>query len=476
MITAHERVAREDLLTFINACFACSGQREFYSDARGQAVSIEFLHAYVAGNYRALYARTLGAGINHFNQGEAILRLLATGKALAPAHRAEEGALIAAALRALPVHRAHHLLEALRTRRINNRRARAIARAYVNERRDPAFEAVKYRRCLHALAAHLHVAPRGERADFLFHGPRARRYETPIFESFRRAHYAAEALYDLPFSIAEGLARKHRVPRETFLARIAPRLSAGERLRLQQSSRRVLGEGVAMDLGAAPPTRLASYLLGLPMKERLARREELRLALDHAAHRAARRHGERYGKVAAVLDCSWSSSGSGEKRRRPLAVALATSALLRAASREYRAFWTGAVDDEILVEARGASDLATPLLDALDWGADTIVIVSDGYENDPPAGAAELLRVYRAKIAPEGGPFLAHLNPVFDSEALAPRALSPLLPAMGVRDAEDLFTMLGFARFAGGAATLAELESYLGRRAQRLISGESETS
>ena len=178
----------------------------------------------------------------------------------------------------------------------------AIARAYVNERRDPAFEAVKYRRCLHALAAHLHVAPRGEHADFLFHGPRARRYETPIFESFRRAHYAAEALYDLPFSIAEGLARKHRVPRETFLARIAPRLSAGERLRLQQSSRRALGEAVAVDLGAAPPTRLASYLLGLPMKERLARREELRLALDHAAHRAARRHGERYGKVAAVLE------------------------------------------------------------------------------------------------------------------------------------------------------------------------------
>ena len=46
------RVAREDLVTFINACFSCTGQREFYGDAKGQAVSIDFLHEYTAGNYR----------------------------------------------------------------------------------------------------------------------------------------------------------------------------------------------------------------------------------------------------------------------------------------------------------------------------------------------------------------------------------------------------------------------------------------
>ena len=90
-----EQVAREDLVMFVNACFSCTGQREFYNDARGQAVSIEFLHAYILGNYRRLYARTLAAGINHFNQAQIVLNLLATGKQTSPEDRREEGALIA---------------------------------------------------------------------------------------------------------------------------------------------------------------------------------------------------------------------------------------------------------------------------------------------------------------------------------------------------------------------------------------------
>ena len=38
-----EHVEREDMVMFINACFACTGQKEFYSDARGQSVSIGVL-------------------------------------------------------------------------------------------------------------------------------------------------------------------------------------------------------------------------------------------------------------------------------------------------------------------------------------------------------------------------------------------------------------------------------------------------
>jgi len=121
-----EQVAREDLVMFINACFACTGQREFYDDAYGQKVSLDFLHDYILGNYRLLYTRTLAAGINHFNQSQIILKLLATGRETLPENRAEEGATIATALQALPPHRAWRVLEQLRIRGINNRRARAI--------------------------------------------------------------------------------------------------------------------------------------------------------------------------------------------------------------------------------------------------------------------------------------------------------------------------------------------------------------
>jgi len=42
-----ERVAREDLVMFINACLACTRQREFYDDAYGQRVSSDFLPDYI---------------------------------------------------------------------------------------------------------------------------------------------------------------------------------------------------------------------------------------------------------------------------------------------------------------------------------------------------------------------------------------------------------------------------------------------
>jgi hypothetical protein len=468
MMTPADRVAREDLVMFINACFACTGQREFYADAAGQRVAVEFLHDYILGNYRLLYARSLAAGINHFGKATAIVRLLATGRDARAEHRAEEGALIAAALAALPTHRAYKVLAALAERRVNNRRARAVIRAFTagaGARRDLAFEAVKYRRSLRAATMHAHLDLGDERGKLLFSGWRKRRFETPLFESFRAAHYADEALYALPYTIAEGLAARRGVPREVFLRRIEPRLTRAERARLLGAYDRA-GEALPIDLAALPPTQLASYLLSLPRVERARRREELGAALDRAAHRAVARTGARFGRVAAVLDASYSSSGSSEKRRRPLAVALAASAFLRASSRAYRAFWTAPAEHEILVEPRGATDLATPILDALAWGADLVLVVSDGVDNDPPGAAGEVLRVVRARL---GGPSIVHLNPVFDAEGYAPRALTPAVPTVGLREAEDLPTMVGFARFAAGDASLAELEGYLAARAARFL-------
>src|SRR5215213_4805113 len=105
MSSASERVTREDLVTFLNACHACTGQREFYEAGAEQRLGIEFLHEYVLGNYRPLYER---------------------------------------ALERLPTQRAMHLFEELARRRVNNRRARAVVRDYLARARDPDFLAVKY--------------------------------------------------------------------------------------------------------------------------------------------------------------------------------------------------------------------------------------------------------------------------------------------------------------------------------------------
>lgn len=468
---AHDRIAREDLVMFINACFACTGQREFYADGAGQRVAIEFLHDYILGNYRLLYARSLAAGINDFARATGIVRLLATGKSTAPEHRAEEGRLIAAALDSLPTHRAYRVLAMLRDTRVNNRRTRALVREFLAHRRDLPFEAVKYRSSLRAAAVHAHLAcpPRDELGAFLFRGYKERVFQTPLFDAFRRAHFSEAAIYELPYTIAEGLAARRGVARDVFLRRIEPRLTVAERLRLQASSEREIGRKFALDLGTAPLGRLASYVISLSRAERAARRAELTTALERAALRSVRRTGARFCRVTAVLDCSYSASGSSEKRRRPLAVALASSFFFRVAAEHYRAIWTGPVEEELLVDARGPTDLASPVLDALESGADTIAIVSDGYENHPPGGAGEVLRVFQARLSRRGGPFVVHLNPVFDAEGYAPRSLTHAIPTVGLRDADDIPTMVAFAKFACGDVPLSHLEDYLAFRAHRFI-------
>lgn len=499
-MTASERVAQEDLVLFINACFACTGQSEFYGPREDQSVSIRFLHEYILGNYRRLYARTLAAGVNHFNQALIIQNLLLAGAPADRTQRTEEGELILAALLSLPPQRAYHLFRDLRRLRCNNRRTRGVFAAYLARRPDLNFDAVKYRAHVRAVAAHAHLRLPEEVGSFLFVGPRQKSsYRTPLFESFRRAFYAAEAVYDLPYTIALGLSRKHRIPPDVFLSRIGGQMTMGEKLRLLQTADRQEVPEIDIDLARAPLTKLCLYLLARPLEERRSRAAEFAAALRGSALRAVQQGGRsaastRLGRVVAILDRSYSASGSDEKRRRPLAVALAASQILRTVAREYRAIWTpglraalasndGAVprtDDaldpsllgaeyELLVQAQGQTALAEPLLHALALQPDLIVVVSDGFENDPPAACDAIVRAFRQHIDRKRAVSIVHANPVFDSDRFMPRALGPSIATIGLRDAEDLLTMLGFARFADGSAPLSELEQYLAERVPQLL-------
>jgi hypothetical protein len=335
-----------------------------------------------------------------------------------------------------------------------------------------SFDAVKYRTKVRAIATHAHLKLHGELGTFLFRNWKQNFYSTGLFEQFRQAHYSAEAIYNLPFTIAEGFAVKHKVPRDVFLSRIQLQMTLGEKLRLQGAAERTEID-INVDFGRLPLTKLALYILSLPWEMRQQQRDILHQALKRSARLALKKAPLELGKVAAVLDCSYSSSGSSEKRRRPLGVAMAAHYLLKAAAREYQAFWTIPVEDSLQVTARGQTDLATPLLAALTSGAELVVIISDGCENDPPNGAAEALRVYRTKLDPSWQTSIIHCNPVFNSDDFCLRTLSPFVPTVGLRDAEDLPTMLNFARFAEGSAPLSELETYLTQRVQQFLTASS---
>ncbi|MFG3404472.1 hypothetical protein [Streptomyces sp. NPDC048142] len=489
--TVADLVAAEDVLLFVNAAITATGQREFRSDAADQQLSLDFLHTYVRVNYRRVYAASLALDINHHNAALIVRRLLETAGEASPEERRTEGRLIAARLALLPPPRVYRLFGELRRAGVNNRRTRAIVRDWLAARPDLGHDAVKYRAGLKRTARHIHLPcpegdqPLSEIGEFLFRPGRSPRYEHPLLDAWRRAHYEQGAVAELPFTVAEGFAARHGMKREVFLKRAAPRMTRLERLRTQErraAVRRPNGPAVEVDLTVMPLTRLALYVLSLGFEQRAGRRAELTGALRAAARRAAGGHAGSWGRVHAVLDDSFSSSGSGQKRRRPLAVALACHHLLEAlaAPGAYRGLWTSGAGDALLVRPWGPTPLGMRVLDALEpgpggAGPDRLVIVSDGWDNAPAGLAGEVLRVWRSRLDPERRTAVVHVNPVYDAEGFDVRRLAAGVATAGIRDAEDLPALVEIARFAEGRMGPAELYAYLDRRVARFTgAGEGE--
>jgi hypothetical protein len=475
--TRGERFEREDLVLFISSCFACTGQREFYSTANQQQVSISFLHAYTLGNYRQIYARCLALQINDFNKVAIIRNLLTAGSPDDTEQRAEENALITAAIEQLPPQRVYRLFDALADDRVNNRRTRAIMKHYTQVHRDPVFDAVKYRRRFRTATRHSHIPLDGEIAKFLewdTSDHQAEDFTNPLFRTYHEARYSKAALFDLPFTIAEGMAAKRGIDPKELLNRSQSRMTAGERLRVQRRAG-LAGVDVDADLARMPLTRLAVYILSLALEEREARRDELDGALVAAARRKVRPAPLQLGRVAVIADRSFSTTGSAERRRRPLAVALGTVYLLRELAEHCDVIWVPSLSAPHLdVTPFGQTDLASPLVRALRDGPDLVVIVSDGFENAPTGLVAQVAQAAKQRTSEGEKASFVHLNPVFDVDNLQPRQLGGPIATVGVRDAEDLLVMLSFARFADGSATKAELDQHLAARTAAYIKAGSQ--
>lgn len=456
MRTADE-VARDDLLTFLNAAFVSTGQAEFSSTADEQRLGLGFLHEYVRGNYRRLYARLLALGVNDHNLAEIIHGLLSTGGETPPDFQQEENALIRAGVRRLPPQRFWKLTARLRRDGVNNRRTRAVIRDWLARHPDPVFQAVKYRRKVAGALRHIHLHPTGEMPDFLF-GDHRRPFATELFETYRGARHSQQAVTRLPYSVARGLAAKHGMDPDKLVERMKDRLTEKERLRAagHNSSVELRPERLSL-------TELTSWLLS---REEFGEQEQQ--WLERSARAVLERSGPLAlsGRVAAVLDNSFSATSSRQRRGRPLAVAFAADQLLRLGHSDYRGFWTS--PQEGLPRPRGQSNLSERLLDALEWGATMVLVISDGIENDP-AGAFQHI----TKRLPSGVQVL-HLNPVFDPEELEVANLTAHSRAIGLHRAEDLPTALGFARYVIGEGSLIELETYLAKRVHHFIRGGSD--
>ena len=228
-------VAAEDVLLFVNAAVTATGQREFRSGAGEQRLSLDFLHEYVRVNYRSGVRRRARPGHQRPQRGADRApppgergRGERRGQAhrgaadRGPARGAPAAAGVPADARAAggegqqPAHPRHLPRLARGPPGPGVRRGEVPRRTEV---RSPARSICPY--------------AGEELGDFLFRPGRRPRYEHPLLDAHRRAHYEQAALYELPFTVAEGFAARHGVPREVFLERIAPRATRLERLRIQ---------------------------------------------------------------------------------------------------------------------------------------------------------------------------------------------------------------------------------------------------
>lgn len=451
-----DRIRREDLLLFVNAGLTSTNQGGFYHGAETERISLAFLHEYIAVNYRYLYTLLLAGGLNSHNTAEAIYTLLSSGS---QGERSRlEGALLEQAFRRLPAPQAYRLCERLAHGRVNNRRTRALIKSFLGSRRDLVFDAVKYRPKLKAAILHAHARVPAEVKQFLFNGARARRYLTPLLESYRKAHYDQRAVYELPFTIAHGLARRHGIEPSEFMNKIAPQMTKREKLRWQNSQAQDFQSGT-LDL-----VELCLYFLRLPAPER----EPLLPRLYDRARTLAEDPEFpvelRESRVAAVLDCSRSSLGSQKARRRPLAVALAVHLVLSKACRDYSSHWTASITSLCELQPRGFTCLGATLLRACKSKPQVVIVVSDGRENAPAGGCQAIADAWEKRL-PEPAPFWVHFNPVFDPEDFQPLALGPHWPVVGIRRAEDLSTGFLMASYAKGRLPASELEDVMEQRA-----------
>jgi hypothetical protein len=467
------QIERADILLFLSACISGTSQNVYYSSAAEQRSALDFLHAYICTNYREIYACALGLEINHHNQQRIIYNLLKYPyKNTNKDFKTAENALIRQCLEKMPVHRVYKLFAEIAQDRVNNRRSSATVKSYLRWRNNLVFDAVKYRRLLRLISRHMHLALPLEVHVFLHDRHwQKRKFETPLFENFRQAHYSAQALSLLPLTIAEGLATRFNLNRGQLLKKLESQMTAQEKLRLQNNAQEAKVK-LEINPEKLSLTRLLSYIFSLPESERKLRLVELEAWVQLCKKRFLR-SWLKLPKLALIIDNSQSSRGARESWLRPLITGLSAHYMLESMSREYRLFWLHPPENPLLAQAKGQTALASTLLEALTWEPEELLMISDGAENDPAGGVNWLLEQLKSLPWVGKRPHLLHLNPTISPEEFGPSPLSPHLPMLGIHEGERIPLLWILSRFATGQVPLEDLKTYLRRAADVALESNS---
>ena len=230
----------------------------------------------------------------------------------------------------------------------------------------------------------------------------------------------------LPMEVLEGIRSTYhpRVDQKKILEIARGSMSEKKRSLVQ---RKAESAGVTVTFNPMARTALELYVLAFAR----GMTPGIRQALKTKGKAGARQLPVRFNRVGVLVDDSFSMTGSGEQKLRPMAAALAMKDILVNTSRDAvvkTASGRMFDDPQSLLRPVGATDLAMALVELLQAEVETVFIVSDGYENAPAGRVDEVMRLLE-KIGCNTPVY--HINPVAAAESAGNlRTLSERIPAI----------------------------------------------
>ncbi|RME03557.1 MAG: VWA domain-containing protein [Planctomycetota bacterium] len=446
-------VAMAKISAFLEFASTFTGSGTFYHSQQALCRLEERLHSFVCQlDRRMYYLLLLLDGVSDRARGMGILQLLSTGKEVV---EPEEEKQVLGALRAsLPPQRLFKLYLEFIKLRINNRRARSWILPFLLNSPQLELWAVKYRKKLRKALQHtlgkrrasilrsILAKPAKERSEkenkilqqwlgkFIQNSPQ-RTLEIvgfllgvengltlTLLKSYHEAKKNLKRGQLLPYETLEGLRSTYhakRFSRQEVLEWTKNRLTKGQKLAMQRTGEK---EGVEIQVNFYDydPVRLYLYAFERGWNGEIER------ALQQKARQFAAQL-DLPPNLGILLDASQSMAGSQQQPLRPMAIALALRDILLASSKNAALITCGGLpENPYLIRPQGATNLAAGFLQLVKKGAQSIIILSDGYENQPAGRLEEVLRALE-KLGQ--APKVLQLSPTVGTENEGGRNLAP---------------------------------------------------
>jgi hypothetical protein len=421
------------LVNYLTLACTGTGQATFYNSRQDQETALEASHMEVLQSDRRVYALSAALPINDKSKQLVLENLLSTGKQTEDSEL--ESNVIGMVVSEMQFNRVLNLFIALYKKKINNFRVRKLGQGIWDQ--IDAYRAIKYAGKVRIVLRHCHI-PEGndpvkaEIHKWLF--GKIKKVEdlhyNPKLVSRIKAKTDYAAVMDLPYDIAKDIAISvHKKKPEDFDREFAGKdktktLEGEPEQKAKGTATRKEALRIRKTTGdtAIDFSRFSIFELLMHGHKNEGDVGLIQPYLKQKAREIAQ-YIKLPAKVAVVVDNSISALGSAERRYLPLANMEAALRIFKeTAETELKTFFVGPdLEEDKLLKAEGSTNLRRPLVNALLWRPNVVVILSDGYEN---VRAGSVNQILSSKAVKGSGIHVMHLNPVAAAESGKTRELS----------------------------------------------------